>query len=130
MLLEQPLRDRRVRAREPHARQLEDLLLGPERFGAEQRAELAGGLARQGDTTLAIVVLAPERDRVGHGEVRGRVAGALALRSREERRGVRVAPAHDRAVDALLPLRPHVDEARALRRAQPLVARAGEEVRA
>ena len=41
-----------------------------------------------------------------------------------------MAPADDRAVDALLMFRPHVQEARSLRRAQPLVAIARVEVRA
>ena len=42
--------------------------------------------------------------------------------------GSLVAPADDRAVDALLPLGAHVEEAGAFRRAQPLVAVAGVEV--
>ena len=87
-------------------------------------------VARECDAAFADVVLAHELDRVGNGEIGGGVARALPLRARDERRRLAVSPADDGAVDALLPVAAHVQEAGALRRAEPLVAVAGVEVRA
>ena len=81
MLVEQPLRELRVGARQPHARHLEDLLVRPKRLGAEQGAEVPAGLTRQGDAALAVVVLADESDRVRHREVGGPGRASPAMTS-------------------------------------------------
>ena len=111
MLVEQALRERRVAVGKPDAGHLENLLLGRERLGAKQVTKLAAGLSRECDAAPALVVLADEGDRVRHGEVGGRVAGALPLRPRDERGRLAVARADDRRLCALLPLGPHVEEA-------------------
>jgi hypothetical protein len=55
-------------------------------------------------------------------QLRGRVARALLLVPREEARVVALlAPADHERVHVALRLLPHVEEARALRRAQPLI---------
>ena len=48
-----------------HARKLADGIVGRERLGAEERAELRACRARERDAAFANVVLAHERDRVG-----------------------------------------------------------------
>ena len=79
MLVEEPLREVGLRFGKPHARHLEYLRIGCQRLGVKQRAELPARFARQRDIPLAHVVLALERDRVGHGEIGGRVARPLAF---------------------------------------------------
>ena len=69
--------------RKPDTRHLEHHLLGCDRLGAEQLAQLAAGLAARCDaagTHLVPVALRLERDRGRNAEVRRRVARALMLR--------------------------------------------------
>src|SRR5437763_1560137 len=91
-------------------------------------AALAACVACERDAALAYVVLVLERDRLREGEVRLRVARSLLLRAGDERRGLVVPPARNRSVDPLLPAATNVDEACALRGAEPFVAVAGIEV--
>ena len=81
MLVEETLGELGLRPRQPHARHLQYLRVGRERLRAQQRAKLPARFARELDAPTAYVVLALERDRVWHREIRRRVAGSLALRA-------------------------------------------------
>src|SRR6266550_5895067 len=94
--------------------------------------ELAGRTPGQLVTAAAHLVpavLALPLDRRGDGQVRGRIARALPLVAHQEARVVAlVPPAEHKRMHVTLELAPHVEEAGALRRAQPLVAIARVEV--
>ena len=110
--------------RKLHARHLENHLLRRDRLRPEELAQLPPRLAAQRDAArdLVPVVLGLNAIAAGTLEVGGRVARALLLRPGDERRRLLVPPADDRPLDAILMLRPHVEEAGSLRRAEPLVA--------
>ena len=74
------------------------------------------------------VVLRLEGDRRRHREVRRRIARPLPAMKLRERRVVQPVPRHDRRIDQPLRIGTRVEEARALRRAQPFVAVAGVDV--
>ncbi len=79
-----------------------------------------------GTATHRVPIVFPlEGDGRRHREKGGRVAGSLPLVALDERVSVGPAPADDERLDERLVLRPDVEERRALRRAEPLVAVAG-----
>jgi len=124
VLGEEAVRQVRVGAGQTHRRHLREHLGRGERLGPEQGTELVTRLERQRTAARADrvpLVLRLEADRVRDGEPRGNVARPLLLDPLREARALLVAPADDSSVDPLVPLGPHVQEARALRRAEPLV---------
>src|SRR5437867_9368 len=100
-----------------------------QRFEAERIGGPPGELVAARPYIVPPALLLP-LDRVRDSQVRGGVARPLLLVAREEGRVVVViAPAEDEWVDVALELAADIEEAGALRCAQPLVAVARVEVR-